>query len=895
MKATKFYRYIIAVLAVFAISLTTLAQETIEEGIEEIVVEGIRGSMLSAINNKRASDQIMESLTAEELGQMPDQNLADALSRVSGVSISRGEGGIARGVTIRGLNPDMTQIQMNGNTMATGNLGVANQPAGGRALDFNTIASEMVQSVEIFKSPTASMDAGGVAGTVNIKTRKPLDIGKRVMALQVQSRYQDLGEESSPSGSFVYNDVFGGFGFGAAITFEDVETRQDKFTSQWRDRPASHYDVDPGPDVEIPWFPIYFFEEEQRERVNLNSTLQFQINDQTTAHASVGYSKLEEEINDNLLRVSTNQSKGGNRFSNITVEDLAVVGATFRDPNVRVFDRFVAEETESKNLDAGIEWESGAWSVSVGAWLSQQDAEREQRDAFFEKRQTVTMTFGTSANLSNFSIDLTKPEDINALPFTRWRSLPYSVESEVTTFKIDATREMDSDWINSVQFGAKLKTYENTVQTFEADVRKCCKGNTVSENPVMADFIDGYTPEDFLSELGDFPAFPTLDGQAIADAIAASGADVTPYLNPLKSGSVEEESAAAYVQVNFSNNDGTPSVRGNFGVRVEQTETTSDGYTVDGTKAAYPFDPNPGARSVTEKYTDVLPSFNLIAEIREDLDLRFSGARVITRPSSDDIRIYASLQAGSDTYAKAQTRDPSGIDPYQADQFDLELNWYYAEGSRLSVAFFTKDIENFTTAVTQSGVDLGLDVRTDEFDVVNFGGGIPDGINDLFDVTTVVNGGEATLKGVEFSIEGMFPGAMNNFGYLINLTKVESDTEQYQNPITGEDLPLPFESRDTNNIKLFYEDDRFSAHIAYNYRDGHVTNVQNNQGFPAFAQDYKDISAALRYDVTENLTISVEGRNLTDESKIDYLLDPSMIQQYRNYGKTYLFGLRYSM
>ena len=134
MKATKFYRYIIAVLAVFAISLTTLAQETIEEGIEEIVVEGIRGSMLSAINNKRASDQIMESLTAEELGQMPDQNLADALSRVSGVSISRGEGGIARGVTIRGLNPDMTQIQMNGNTMATGNLGVANQPAGGRAL-----------------------------------------------------------------------------------------------------------------------------------------------------------------------------------------------------------------------------------------------------------------------------------------------------------------------------------------------------------------------------------------------------------------------------------------------------------------------------------------------------------------------------------------------------------------------------------------------------------------------------------------------------------------------------------------------------------------------------------------------------------------------------------------
>jgi iron complex outermembrane receptor protein len=220
--------------------------------IEEVVVVGTRASLQSAMNRKKRNGTISDSIVAEDISQFPDKNVGEALGRVTGVQLARdfGEG---NAVSIRGVEPDLNRVEINGmSTLSTaGNLQVYG--GGGRSNDFRELASELVQSIDVFKGFTADMTEGGVGGTVSVKTRKPLDFKKPTMSLTASAQNLDTMDDWTPRGNIIAATTLfdGRLGLMANVTYDDVDTRGDYVrNSSW----GRFADFDASADKTVPYY-----------------------------------------------------------------------------------------------------------------------------------------------------------------------------------------------------------------------------------------------------------------------------------------------------------------------------------------------------------------------------------------------------------------------------------------------------------------------------------------------------------------------------------------------------------------------------------------------------------------------------------------------------------------
>jgi len=723
-----------------------------DEEIEVIQVTGLRGSLSEAVNRKRFSEVVSDTIVAEDIGKMPDRNIAEALQRITGVSIAR-DNGEGSSVTIRGIADNLNLTLINGQTVASAGEG--------RGIDFSSMPSSMISAIEVYKSPMAKHMEGSIGGTINILTARPLDVGEAKGSAFFETVYNENNEETSPAFTFSYmTPLSDTFGIAAAVSHEQIDTRTDSISNwSWSDSDAGFYPTRWGVSAQG----------RERERSSVLVNLQWQPADNIDSYLDVTYSKVEDSF---LTHAFTSWIPYG--FGAINADSIVTDSSTNTMTEFAVDNLYLS--TQDVNTDAdidtltvqlGADIELEEWTVSFAAGYSKAETEElsqelynfdhwylngDQHDALFKlgsDRQYSYLPWGTeyydTSKTNNhagetYAVDGQENFNLNRLNQGPIMRLPVENTDEDVSFKIDAQYELDdSEYLSSVEIGARWN--KRTKETLNASQHLGPWEISFGEynggfslwgwEPRFHDSIaERFDPVNFMG--GNANSGVPTGWNAIRsfdNAITSYTAHMnqqfgfteggsTPYftdfdsvfdimgMTPDRRGSAdnEEETKALYVQANIDMLDGD--LTGNVGVRYVKTDLTSSALTGGYYEATHGMELD--TISLEHDYDNVLPSLNLSYKLNDDMVLRIAAAKVMARPDFNQAKAGASTTtdgwydvdgaddpnwsvADEDSFVGGNVK----LDPYLANQFDLSYEYYFSETGMLSAGFFYKDIKSF--------------------------------------------------------------------------------------------------------------------------------------------------------------------------------------------------------
>jgi TonB-dependent receptor len=894
-----------------------------QEGvIEEIVVTGFRGSLRESLAVKRNEAAFVDAINAEDIADFPDLNLAESIQRVPGVSIDRvnGEG---RRITIRGLPADFNRIRING-MEAMNTTGSADSSGGAnrtRGFDFNTFASELFSAITVRKTASASVEEGSLGATVDLRTARPFDYDEGLtVAGSAQGGWNDQAEEFNPRAAALVSltNEEGTFGGLVSVAYSDRTIEEEGFsTVRWDDGTfrsvrgvgCAANPADPGcasingdSTVYHPRIPRYGRLTHDQERLGITGSLGFRPTERTDISLDVMYSEFEATRDEEYLEVFFRSQQGDIDVVDFTVDpsrNIVDSGTFDISPlangthPVRSEHRFDELNTDFTQVTLSVEHDFTdqlRGTFFAGTSESEHDNPR-QTTILYDAILPVTgyrydLRGDSNTPLIDFgSLDVTDPSQF---AFTEFRDRPQRVDNSFDM----ATLGLAYAVSDRASLSGGLSWKEFTFDTFE-ERRESTLGSRVCDSGVFDCDLD----DDGVNELRGAPLTPDLldnlsgfgsglgapsgvDGRWISADVDAAAALIGLYDIPgtIQAGnvrSVKEEDTGVWLQLDFGLALGEVPVRGNMGVRYVETETTSTGQ-VSGTDV-----------TVTRKYDDTLPSANLVFEFQDDLLLRVAAARVITRPSLGDLTPGGSLDSFTGPPFEYDAGNP-GLDPFRANSFDLALEWYFADEALISVGGFYKDVKSFFTTgetrivpYSQTGLPVSLAPASSPLRVALDAGQDPE-----VEVSQVENGGDASLEGVEIIYQQPFtflPGVWQNFGFAGNYTYVDSDE------ILGFS-PHAF------NATVYYEDNRLSARFSGAYRDAYRTDDPNDAGRNERGWDSTfNLDFALSYQLNENIDLTFEALNLTDEYEHQIFDAADLVNVYHHTGREYLFGIRWTM
>ena len=904
-----------AVLLGSTVSIGTAIAESEEESevMEEIVVTGIRGSMQQSLERKRNADHFVDAITAEDIGAFPDQNLAESLQRISGVAIDRksGEGAF---VSVRGLGPQFVQTTVHGrvsaSNIAPGDFdGMGSNNTKSRAVGFHAFQSGLVQAVEVHKSPRADHVEGGLGGFVDIQPRRPLELGKRHAAFSVDATRNELADDTAPGVFAMFSDVLSdNLGFMMSAQWDNRVFRTDNMQG-W-----SHVfrtvNVD-GVEIGSGYYPQQINGElhiTDRDRLNVSSSLQWQPSDQLDVTFDVLFTdnKTQEEDYWRDYRVR----QGNTRITEAEfIEDNGTTIFTKISTTAGLFLSNQEEEVEAENLNLGVNLKFQATdnlAINVDVSVSDTEAPIFLSGALMRNTRTqmTWQKYGSGRLPSITSTDpITDPDWYHVV----WSSKAgHLIDDRLSQWRVDVTYEFDGDWLETIQVGAR---------TYRQDRRDRSRylGTATQRGDPIADHGGGVTHPaegDFLSGLGlSVPAnTPTPNREFLTRALetitpegtfgwqghtAESIANFPDFSLPFNEDlNHNDDGNAIYAMVTFAGELGNTPYTGNFGVRYVDNSTGSKGEISEPIDIDYsdPTAPDiitspPTFTEVTHDYTETLPSLNLRFDPTDDIVVRVAAAKVLTRPRFLDLSPRQTVQARNRT-----TRGGNGtLDPTTAVQFDLAVEWYFDDYSIASVGLFTKDIEAFVqqeqTPTPWPGI---IDPETNQpLVLIAF---------------RPLNTGKSDLVGIELAFQRTFadllPAPWDGLGIITNYTYIDSGSD-FLNELTGAAYGIPGLSENTINFTLFYEKGPWIGRVSYNYRDDFNDSIADGQGHPKFVDSYDQWDASFGYAVNDNISIMLEGINLTDENVYYYnLLGTSTMEhivQATHAGRRFQAGVRWRL
>ncbi|MCU4677260.1 TonB-dependent receptor [Catenovulum sp. 2E275] len=868
---------------------TTQATDDVAEVIQ---VKGFRGALFKSLEEKRNAVNVTESIMSEDMGKFPDLNIAEAIQRVPGVAISR-EGGEGRQITLRGLGPSFTRATLNGMEVpaSTDGLDSGNGINNGRSFDFNVFASELFNRVDIQKSTTASMEEGGIAGTVDLYSAKPFDYAGFKVAASAQGGYNSLTSETDPRLAFMISNTFADNTFGAlfSVAYSERTVRQEGFGTVRYTTPveagqlfpdtdntvvngefaseACEFDgaqVDPLNCLWLPRLPRADFFGNNQTRLGVTGSLQYRPTENATLTLDLLHSKLENK------RTGYNSMEWFLTPGTVTPLEVSI------DPNGKqimaaTFDN-VESWIESREQNSDTDFSqyvlSGQFNLTDTIKLdtmighASSDAAREEfRYYYVSQPHIYSFDFSNSKNIPEISYG----EGYDYYDAANYEVRPATIRSNDVnrknlTAKADLTIELDD-----MQIKTGVAYNDREVEYVVGDG---FYGDAVS--------AVGYTKDFPYSDFGDgldqaLMTFPVADFAALErDGILSR--EFTTNLS--SSWTVIEETVAAYAEANGFYDVGDMLLRTNFGVRYVETTTTSKSH----------FNGNPVEEE--NSYNNFLPSLNLALEVTDDFITRFSAGRSMTRASLNALNIANP----NFTY---ETRTVSignpKLKPYESNDYDLGFEWYFADEALLSATYFYKDI---VTASETLPVDklidpvyydtIYADPRYDEsYD--------SDPATVEYTHYTPVNVDGEAVKGIELIYQQPFSflnGWMSNFGIVTNYTRVSTDD------MTGM-------SENSYNFTVYYEEETYGARISANMRDDYLLSKPGGNGHVEemkYGPTHIDFSSF--YNFNENLTFTFEIINLTDEKERIYGTgygDLDLTREYNHTGTYFFVGARYTL
>lgn len=902
----------------------------------EIVVTGFRASLAKALTVKRDSIGAVDAIVAEDIAKFPDQNLAESLQRIPGISISR-DAGEGRAITVRGLSSQFTRVRVNGlETIATSVDGAsANRD---RAFDFNVFASELFSSVVVRKTAEPSLDEGSLGAVVDLNTGNPL-AGKSGFtgALSLVGSYNDLSDKVGPrvAGLVSWRNDSGTFGISASVAYSKTEVLELGNNSvRWAQARFDRVDAtncfttansggsyvasaacDRAALAMHPRIPRYGEVAHDRERLGVTGSIQFAPTEATKLSIDGLYSKFDavraEKWGEVLLR---SNERSINVVNPVYDANNNMISATLNDAWVRT--ESYRRESSTEFYQIGANWDQdlgenlrftlmGGYSKSTADIPVETTIIFDDRDAQgysydYSDMRYPRLTFGTS---------VTDPANFQLAEI---RDRPSNVTNDFKTVQLRTEWDVNDQF--TVKAGVVWRRYNFDAVAFTRDTAVCGNGGldrvlgTLTCSPTSLfgpAAIYGFPVTTSLSQLFTMGNAGQPTGNTntwLVPNIDAAAQFTNLYGRPLaidagNNRGVEETTKGGYLQF-----DGKGELLGmdfsvNGGVRYVKTDQSS--YGLVGTVNA----------TVKRSYEDWLPSMNLALFPTENVIIRAAMADVMTRPT------LGSLTPGgsADGFNFRVTSGNPFLNPYRATNYDLAFEWYFAPQSIFSVAFFLKDVKTFTQSASITGATFtqtGLPASV-------LSPGSPAALNPalqndpIWTLATTVNGSGAKLKGVEVALQLPFKAftdapILRNFGFLGNATFIDSDaTFNLQGPAIapGGGLQnvtvtntLSNVSKRAYNATLYYDGGKFSARVMVSYRGRYHEGASGTGNLLEGYGATTNLDASIRYKLTDWVELSVEGSNLLDTYRYRFTdFDADRNYENNHFGRTILFGARFKM
>lgn len=840
-------------------------QQAPEASSEDIVVTGIRSSLQGALNAKRNAAQVLDAISAEDIGKFPDKNVGEALQRVTGVQLTRSDGE-GSGITIRGADPSLNRVEINGVTALSTTVG------GGRDVDFRDLPSEFVNRLEVVKSATADMTEGGVGGTVRVITRRPFDNGgKPYLAGSAQAIYADIGDHMDPRLALIGSDTFANGTIGVLVsgTFENrnVESHQARTTGwvQLKDANGAVYDLNnDGVGDFFPDIPRYVINRLETRRYALNGILEWRPSDDFKAYVESNWTKSIQSVTSQYLQTGTSGGIVDTENTIIgpdnTVEYLVMTNNTSKaqTSQLGVSYRNILGDIKrtTYNVALGADWPTGNLTLTPKISLSKAKAYNNEINATaaVTGMSSLIVDYSNGQNAPNIILpnDPTTTAGINQL--TVLRRPRYDDQTEKMA-KLDAEYKTDGGLFTSFKIGGQYRdltvksrfyTRTTTLNGFSDPAVQAQIDSIVSGNAALGTSPFFHTGN--LGFTGDYSGWLNMT-QGVADAVGIpdpfaeggcpANADGTcqVYTDTWKVG---ERNLAGYGQASFAFDVGAVPVSGVIGARVVNTKVNTSGYlSTGGVISPVSYDSNS---------TEFLPSINMKAElIPNKLMARATATEVMARPLPQQLAPRFTI----DVVGLSGSRGNPDLQPFRARQYDAGLEYYINRTSFASVTYFRKEISSFIQNTTEpytdaSGVTYTITVPT----------------NGTQKVT--INGVEA---GAQIAFDFIDVPVLKQMGVVANYTYSKDSGYEGKDYFTGDSLPFQGLSRHAYNISAYYEDDVVSLRGAYNWRSKYLITAQGRGNNPEFGEAYGQLDASLNVTLMPGISMFLEGVNLLDATR----------------------------
>lgn len=900
----------------------------------DIVVRGVRGSLLRSIQAKRNADTIVDAISAEELGKFPNRNVAEALANIPGVTVGRANRGEGRDITVRGLGSNFAITTLNGRILPT--------DSASRSFQFDVLPSEIISGAEVQKAVRVSELEGSIGGNVDLRTARPLDRTGVHGSAAIEGQYNDLVEKGGYKISGVLSATFADDTMGVLIgaSYNKYKFRTDNLGEySITDGTEAGYGVDFNRDGQVNTdengpayiWPDYFstgFVRGERERIG--SAAAFQWKPSANFELTIDGIYSHFDVTQSNYRASNYLNPLGDDGSprwdpnSITVDKNNVVtGYTINDLVAEVLTTDEPRQSQTYQIGGRIDWRpTERLKLAFDGYYG-----RATDNTGGQNRFVVAGILGASATFAtrnggipDLAVTIPGGRTLDQATDDDFRAHYIGIQGQdirdtIKSGKVDGEWEIDNGVFRSLGFGVIWTDRQKQVDQVDNNYTTSCLycGYPFTFGQIGAQVVRPSDAKGVLGKVpGNFPRnFPffdidtylaalpradnnpaVLDPNSCLDDTGApiEGCSLSPYPagfstqviqpNLPSSYRIKERTWAGYAQFNLQGERW----RADIGARLVATEVSSTGYSATiasiiprvGTQDNdVNFNPVTAVNGGGD-YLRLLPAANFAYDLTDGLRVRLAASQAISRPTFAELSpAQDANSAQSGTFIIYNAGNPN-LKPTGADQADISLEYYPSNRLALTAAAFYKHITNFVSTVPVDVVITPTNQpanQQQQFDFVEY---------------RVTNGDSADVYGIE--VGGQF-FLNNGLGVQGNVTYNHSRARS--GDVTT-DLPgaIPFSA----NAKLFYENHGIGAQVSYSYQGGFTYAQSGNLGYLPVEEDaYHEMSATLSYDLTKNFSVYAQGSNLLGSEVRRFNTYRNVPNFYEYSGRSFFFGVRARM
>lgn len=850
-----------------------------EEDVDEVIqVRGAQHSMSEALARKRDSIQLVDSIVAEDIGKLPNNNVVEALQHVPGVQVGTRSAGELSSLSIRGLGQVVTTI--NGRRVFS---------TAGRSFALQDIPATMVAGMDVYKTASADMVEGGVGGVIDIQTRRPLDFEGSQFSITGKATYSDQSEKTDPNISVLLSNRWetsvGDVGMLVNASYIKTNYRDQVI---WAgallpyDDAGGRIESTPGEELSITDDSYSLVRESigavddmgDRERPSLNLSFEWAPNASSSYYFDAFYTGYRETGHNEFLYLGTDSQPLLSPYSYVPGTNV-VSRAHYGNPYVMTSSTNIEGQTDGYQYVLG-----GNWNLTPNLDLTSEVDY--QLSKYKSTSQILDVEHSVDEMIVHFNDNGSRRPAVEIIgdgltTFSGISNGPYfdrrhESRGEAVSWRADFDYFRPLGFVENWEFGTRYELRDATSN--HADRNSCLDCGSINVGDI--DGLMTMTPGNFFNGNGGYPAqWATPSAQFMRDNLTFmrqtfGGYSDEPEYDPTEFFDIEEESVALYGQANILTTLGQRVLDGTFGIRVVHTQATLTGYEIVEDAA-------PVLREYESDSTEILPNLTLRYQLTDDFQFRFNASRTVTRPGFGDLNPTLTLRPPIPGQIDTGRGDGGNVDlqPIKANNFDFGAEYYFGESSALYATLFYRDIANWIVPSTENEVYDGQ----------------------VYTVTRPTNAGSGEMQGVELGVQyfpQFVPDWMQGIGLQAGYTYIDAHIDDED----GVEQPMQGVSKNSLSMVLVYERGPFSARLSHTYREAHLAGYNRVGNMPEeiITDDLNFTDFSASYEITDRFIVTFDATNILGEKFYDYFGDPDLFNRdVRQYSKTYAVGFRYSI